>query len=143
MLPFPCFRVGARFDGGMSGGPVMNDRGRLCGIVCSNMPPSDEGGMHDSFVSTLSPVLGVAIDAPWNAARDRASYPLIEYATARIIDVNLDRVSKPQTRASPMRRSMQIRPNPMRQSQHCARWDLRLNSKRVLWRQRIARDLFT
>lgn len=41
-LPFPCYQVNARFDGGMSGGPVMNDNGRVCGVVCSNLPPDEE-----------------------------------------------------------------------------------------------------
>jgi S1-C subfamily serine protease len=42
-LPFPCFHIGARFDGGMSGGPVLNEAGKLIGVVCSGVdgPPSD------------------------------------------------------------------------------------------------------
>jgi hypothetical protein len=34
MLNFPCYQVNAQFDSGMSGGPVINDAGKLCGIVC-------------------------------------------------------------------------------------------------------------
>lgn len=36
-LSFPCFRVNCRMPGGMSGGPIFNDSGRLCGIVCYGM----------------------------------------------------------------------------------------------------------
>lgn len=45
-LNFPCFRTNARFDGSMSGGSVLKKTGKLCGIICSNLPPSDddEGG---------------------------------------------------------------------------------------------------
>jgi hypothetical protein len=39
-MPFPCFRTNARFDGGMSGGPVFNQAGHLCGLICSSYPPS-------------------------------------------------------------------------------------------------------
>jgi S1-C subfamily serine protease len=39
-LPFPCFRTNARFDGGMSGGPVFTANGYLCGLICSNIRPS-------------------------------------------------------------------------------------------------------
>ncbi|ALS98077.1 S1 family peptidase [Lacimicrobium alkaliphilum] len=33
LLNYPCFRVNARLDGGMSGGPVVDSDGRVCGIV--------------------------------------------------------------------------------------------------------------
>src|SRR5436190_17537381 len=41
-LPFPCFRTNARFDGGMSGGPIFNDQGQLCGLICM----SSEGNSY-------------------------------------------------------------------------------------------------
>jgi hypothetical protein len=87
MLPFPCFRVNARFDGGMSGGPVMNEIGWLCGVVCSSMPPADLGDTHDSYVSTIWPVLRTMIDAPWDKLPPGTAHPLLDYARAGIIDV--------------------------------------------------------
>jgi S1-C subfamily serine protease len=39
-LNFPCFQTDARFVGGMSGGPVFNEHGYLCGIVSSSLSPS-------------------------------------------------------------------------------------------------------
>jgi hypothetical protein len=36
-LPFPCYQVSARFDRNMSGGPVFDEDGLLCGIVCNGM----------------------------------------------------------------------------------------------------------
>jgi hypothetical protein len=91
MLNFPCFRVNARFDGGMSGGPVLNRNGLLSGVVCSNMPPGSPGDAHDSYVSTLWPVLGTMIDWPWDKFLG-TSYPLLEFAKAGIIDADLKRV---------------------------------------------------
>jgi hypothetical protein len=35
MLSFPSFQVEALFKGGMSGGPIYNSVGELCGLVCS------------------------------------------------------------------------------------------------------------
>ena len=66
-LTFPCFRVNARFDGGMSGGPVFTDNGRLCGVICSSLPASTEGEEHCSYAATLWPLMGLGIDV--NPAR--------------------------------------------------------------------------
>lgn len=41
-LPFPCYQVSARFDGGMSGGPVIDETGAMCGLRCSGFE-----GAHD------------------------------------------------------------------------------------------------
>ena len=59
---FPCFQVDARFDGGMSGGPVFDERGLVCGIICSNMPPFSPDEEHVSYVTTLWPLM--ALQAP-------------------------------------------------------------------------------
>jgi hypothetical protein len=56
MLSFPSFQVEAHFIGGMSGGPIYNSTGELCGLVCS--------GDNDAPVAngvTLWPILGVMI----------------------------------------------------------------------------------
>ena len=34
-LEFPCFEIRAQFIGGMSGGPIFNEAGELCGLVCA------------------------------------------------------------------------------------------------------------
>lgn len=67
-LPFPCFRVSSRYDGGMSGGPVMNEAGQVIGVVCSSLGDPDDGGGHISYASLIGPVLGMALDA--TAAED-------------------------------------------------------------------------
>jgi hypothetical protein len=50
MLNFPCFRTNARFDPGMSGGPVFNEAGELCGIISVGTE-----GIGDSYVALLWP----------------------------------------------------------------------------------------
>lgn len=62
-LPFPCFRTNARFDEGMSGGPVINQStGEICGVICSSFPATSDGEDHASYTATLWPILGTAIE---------------------------------------------------------------------------------
>jgi hypothetical protein len=92
--PFPCFRTDARFDPGMSGGPVFNEDGNICGIICSNMPPQSADGEHASYVSTLWPCMGTMVDVPWDRYPAGTSYPVYEMAQARIINaLHLDDVN--------------------------------------------------
>jgi len=55
MLTFPCFEIRGRFDGGMSGGPVFNDAGHCCGVVCACADYGD--GQYVSYATTLWPAL--------------------------------------------------------------------------------------
>lgn len=68
-MPFPCFRTNARFDGGMSGGPLFNEDGHLCGLICSTYPPFNEDEDHASFGVMLWPTMGMPIDM------NRVGYP--------------------------------------------------------------------
>ena len=52
MLPCPCFEIGVNFGSGMSGGPVFDEQGKICGIVSSSI----EGG-SSSYAVTLWPSL--------------------------------------------------------------------------------------
>ena len=61
MIPFPVFHTNARFDPGMSGGPVFNDSGKLCGLICSNMPPDNPEEEHVSWVTLLWPSMGTKV----------------------------------------------------------------------------------
>lgn len=78
-LPFPCFRVNARFDGSMSGGPVFNSAGNLCGIICSSLPADKEHGEHISYVTTLWPMLGFLIQHEPQDGEPPAPNTLSEY----------------------------------------------------------------
>ncbi|QJR09886.1 hypothetical protein DSM104443_00936 [Usitatibacter rugosus] len=62
LAPFPCFRTNNRFDDAMSGGPVFTEGGRLCGVICANLPPAQEGEEHSSLVSLLWPILGANVE---------------------------------------------------------------------------------
>lgn len=88
MLPFPCFRTNARFDGGMSGGPVVNDQGKVIGIVCSNIPPENPGDEHCSYVSLLWSSMATLIDMPRQGHEPDAYYPVHELAVAGFISAS-------------------------------------------------------
>jgi len=88
-LTFPCFRVNARFDGGMSGGPIFTDSGRLCGIICSSLPAHNEKEEHSSYAATLWPLMGLTLDvnpSPYRVLEK--PYPFIELVRKGIIQVN-------------------------------------------------------
>jgi len=63
---FPSFEIVGRFDSGMSGGPVFNDDGALCGIISASSAPSidDPDGEYISYAALLWPMLGreIAVD---------------------------------------------------------------------------------
>jgi Trypsin-like peptidase domain len=85
-LSWPCFRTNARYDAGMSGGPVMNDDGHLCGIICKNLPPSQEGEEHVSYVTTLWPLMGCEIDFDRYDRPPATTYPMLDLVASKLID---------------------------------------------------------
>ena len=59
-LNFPCFRTNARFDGGMSGAPIINNAGNVCGMVCKSYDLlADEEPI--SYGATLWPIAGIKL----------------------------------------------------------------------------------
>jgi hypothetical protein len=56
MLNFPCFEINTRFDGGMSGGPLFNESGQLCGLICASRT-----GEPVSWGVTLWPAMSTLI----------------------------------------------------------------------------------
>ena len=81
MLPFPCYQVSARFDAGMSGGPVFDEYGSLCGLVCANVDGSHERGEPISYVTTLWPLFTLIVDGDRGDDYPRGvRYPAIELA---------------------------------------------------------------
>ena len=78
-LDFQCFSVDAQFEGGMSGGPVFNDAGEVCGLICSSIPPVPPESTHTSYVTTLWPAMGAVLDLD-RQGHEPSSYPAIELA---------------------------------------------------------------
>jgi len=61
-LRFPCFRTTMRLEGGMSGGPLFNDEGLICGIACSSFDMEDASEEHISYASLIWPTMGIFLE---------------------------------------------------------------------------------
>lgn len=82
MLPFPVARVNAQFEPGMSGGPVINARSEVCGIICSSMHVDGE---HESYISLLWPIVGIPVNYDQYASSPiKGVAPLMEMIKAGI-----------------------------------------------------------
>jgi hypothetical protein len=93
-MPFPGFQINARFDGGMSGGPVFNENGELCGIIRSDYPLFEEGDRYASFVASLWPLMGLQLDIPIQGNESKDPYLLADLANAKYIrTLNLNKVA--------------------------------------------------
>lgn len=66
MLPFPVIEVECASWGGMSGGPVFDEKGHLVGLLCSSFTVDEGEGV--SYVSLLWPVLTTEFEGGWPAA---------------------------------------------------------------------------
>lgn len=84
-LTFPCFCTNSRFEGGMSGGPVFNDSGEVCGLVCSSVSGGVEEG-HVSFVASLWPAMATFIHVGINGHISDTPVRALELAQAGIIN---------------------------------------------------------
>ena len=85
LLRFPCFETDARFEGGMSGGPVFNEMGELCGIVCASLAVSVDDNEYFSHVATLWPMMGTLIDMPRKGVDFDGHYPVLDLARGGFI----------------------------------------------------------
>jgi hypothetical protein len=92
LLPFPCYQVSARFDGGMSGGPVFDETGSLCGIVCSNVAGSHLDGEPISYVTSLWPIFRLEMNFDrgdgWPKGREYLGIDLARAGLIAVTDVN-------------------------------------------------------
>lgn len=93
MLSFPCFRMNAQVEHGMSGGPVFNESGLLCGLLCAGLPPSAPGEPFVSYAMSLWPAMAIPISL------DRQGHPAGERYLAfdlvkerMIVAKNADRI---------------------------------------------------
>jgi hypothetical protein len=82
-LPTVCFETSARFEPGMSGGPVMDEDGAICGIVSTGLE-SDESSSDRSFASATPLLFTLAV--PHHEGDD----PLTVYQLAQGGAVNCD-----------------------------------------------------
>lgn len=88
MLPFPCFRTTARFDPGMSGGPVIScEDGRVRGVICSSVGAVEDG--HISYASLIAPAIVIGTQRPPDEEGG-------EWIDNRLLDNLLDTLALPE-----------------------------------------------
>lgn len=74
-LNWPCFQTNARFDSGMSGGPIFNMQRKLIGLVCSNLPPTCDEDDHVSYGTLLYPSMIIPMGIPYEGFEGLTYYP--------------------------------------------------------------------
>ncbi len=79
LLPFPAIRINAKFEGGMSGGPIFDDQGQLIGIVCSSYDQIDSED-HLSYATLLWPLMATSL-----VDTTGKCYPLHDLAVKNIV----------------------------------------------------------
>lgn len=87
LLNFPCFRVNARFDGGMSGGPIFSDNALVCGVVCMGYNLVDSELEPISYGATLWPALCLPITVDIHTGMPCERYCLLDLAHSGYIYV--------------------------------------------------------
>jgi len=88
ILNFPCFEVHAKFAHGMSGGIIVDEDGRLCGLICAGTEFDDPAIPPLSYAATLWPFLTTTISGDRGDKYPRGvRYPAIDLALDNIINV--------------------------------------------------------
>jgi len=82
LLSFPSYEVEARYIGGMSGGPIFNEAGELCGLICSGYDVAPV-----AYGVVLWPMVGIRIDHLIPGVISAPPYTILELARAGLMDV--------------------------------------------------------
>ena len=90
-IPFPCFTMNLEIQGGMSGGPVVNAEGNVCGIIAGSWTLL-EPRPHWSFASLLRPALELRIVGTGNLGAEGEHLTLGDLARReQLFTIGLDR----------------------------------------------------
>jgi hypothetical protein len=88
MLSFPSFQTDARFDHGMSGGPIFNALGTVCGVICSSSPQLEDGQGHISYGSLIWPIFGITFEAALEPGGELQAITIAELTARQVIQVD-------------------------------------------------------
>jgi hypothetical protein len=87
MLNFPCFQTDARFEPGMSGGPIFRENGSVCGVICSGGLGDDKDG-HINFGSLIWPAMATAVETNFKTGDPLEQITIYELAKRKFIAVD-------------------------------------------------------
>ncbi len=82
MLTFPCFEINTHFIGGMSGGPLYNEVGHLCGLICAS-----QDGEAVAYAATLWAAMGTNIIHQGPDMICKGTYPVFEMAGVGLLHI--------------------------------------------------------
>ena len=82
LLPCPSFEIETYFIGGMSGGPIFNEAGELCGLICFGY---DHAPIATGVV--LWPMLGIPITHEGPGTVCKGKYPMFLLAKLGLMHV--------------------------------------------------------
>lgn len=71
LLTWPVIETNARFDHGMSGGPVFNDKGQVCAMVCGGIGSEEEGYVSSGSLLWLAMLTGIDLQTDEIIAKEQ------------------------------------------------------------------------
>jgi len=88
LMNYPCYRISALLLGGMSGGPVIDFGGRICGVVSRSFT-FEPGEQAIGYASTLWPAARTQLgDGISKNNRGKRLYHLVKNGLIKTIDAN-------------------------------------------------------
>lgn len=82
---FPHFRNDARFEPGMSGGPIFKEDGTVCGVICSSLGGCNDDTGYISYVSLIWPALAIEVETTFEDHGKLESISLLELIKRKFI----------------------------------------------------------
>jgi hypothetical protein len=82
----PCFATDALYEGGMSGGPVINEAGHVCGLISTCMKSEDPTEPHYSTAAMLWPLMALHMNFQLTSDDAPKPYSFLELAKRGLLE---------------------------------------------------------